>query len=556
VPTMSFDENGRSEQTFADYLEVLRRYKWLILVAATVVPLVAYVMTARQPNVYRATSEVLLNRQDLGSVLTGLSTTNTYIDPVRYAQTQAALARVPAVTRAAVARAEVTMDASELVGRSVVTPRGSTDLLTFSVEHGDPDLAARLSSAYATAFTVYKHRTETASVARARKELQARLAELRRDDATGTATYRDLVRKSQDLRTLELLQAPATVVRAAAGAGKVEPAPTRSAMLGGVLGLILGLGAAFGLNAVDRRIRTAEEVERELRVPLLGRLPGPRSRRDDLLILDRPADEVSEAVSRLRANFDFANSHLHAKVIMVTSAGAREGKSTTAANLALALSRTGRHVILLDLDLRRPTLGQTFHLRNGVGVTDVANGVADLDSAIAAIAHAPTRSWPPALAEAESGVGLLEVLTAGRTRVDPSEFVETPGLAEVLHRLRARGDLVLVDASPILAAGDAVALTAKVDAIMLVNRLGTLTQPAARELGRVLDRSPAPTLGFVATGAPVGGSYYGYRPPEERPSGELARLPKPSSQRASSQELASAPASARGGRWSQPPSGR
>lgn len=551
---MSFVENSRQEKTLADYFDVVRRFKWLIVLTAVVVPLVAYFLSAQQPKVYRATSEVLLNRQDLGSVLTGLPTTNPYMDLNRYAATQAALSRVPEVTRDAIDRADVTMDPSELIGLSVVTPRANTDLLTFSVNHGDPDVAALLSSSYAAAFTSYKYRMETASFQQARKELLARLAELRSAGASDTTTYRELVEKSQDLRTLELLQAPATVVRAATGAGQVEPNPTRNAILGAMLGLVLGLGGAFALSALDRRIRNAEEIERELMVPLLARLPGPRSRHDSLMILARPPDEITEAVNRMRANFDFANKELGARLVMVTSAGPGEGKSTTTANLAVALARSGRHVVLVDLDLRRPALARMFRLRDLIGLTDAATGGADLDAALNRISDISAPTWLPAARRTETGPGVLEVLTAGRTRVDPSEFVESVGLSEVLDRLRRRAEIVLIDASPILATGDAMALTAKVEAVLLVNRLGTVTLATLRDLGRALQTSPAPTLGFVVTGAALEANHYyvGYRD-DEKSATEVTKLPKPPREPKIAPSVTSAPeGEVASGRWARP----
>ncbi len=509
------EQNGRGEQTIADYLAVVRRYKWVILVTAIVVPIVAYLLAVQQPKVFRATSDVLLNRQDLGSVVTGIPTTNTFTDPDRYARTQAALARVPEVARVAVQRARVKgMAPWQLLASSSVEPRGNTDLLTFSVRNGDRAIAASLATAYAQAFAAYKLEMDTTSLSRARKEIQNRLDELRRARVNDSGTYRQLVQKSQDLRTLELLQVPASVVRKATGASQIAPTPNRNATLGVLLGLLLGLGGAFVLNALDRRVRDAEEIERELQVPLLAKLPAPRGRGKRLTILDGPPGQATEAVSRLRTAFDFANAESQAKVVMATSAGPREGKSTTVANLAIALSRTGRHVVLVDLDFRRPALARLFHLSDLPGVTDVAAGKAELASILSPIVHLPLGKRLMALRDAEASAGVLEVLTAGQTRVDPGEFVETAGLSELLHELRSRAEVVLIDAPPILAAGDAMALTGKVDAILLISRLGTLTSQNLRELARVLGRSPAPVLGFVATGADRGDGYSTYRPQE------------------------------------------
>jgi polysaccharide biosynthesis transport protein len=550
---MTVDSHGQREQTLADYLAVVRRYVWLIVIVALVVPIAAYTMSARQPNVYRATADVLVNRSDLGSTVTGLSPQG-WVDPDRFMRNQAALARIPAVTDLAVEKAGVRLEGWELAGMSNASPQGSTDILQFGVNTGDPELAVTLANAYAAAFVDYKLELETTTLARARQEIQGRLAELRTAGAADTDAYRELQRKALDLRTLEVLQTPASVVRPAGGGWQIAPAPRRNATLGVLLGLMLGLGGAFLLNALDRRVRHADEVERQLQIPLLAKLPTPK-RNDPLTILERPADEVTEAVARLRTSFDFANADAQTKLVMATSAGAREGKSTTVTNLAIALARAGRRVVLVDLDLRRPSIARLLHLPDRAGITDVVAGTADLADALQPIVVTPLRARLTGTASGDGGSGALEVITAGRARVDPGEFVESAGLAQALHTLRGRAEIVLLDTPPVLATGDAMALSAKVDAVLLVSRLGTLTRPALRELVRMLSRSPAPVLGWVATGAEIDEGYSTYKahdsylaPPRPRSANEApppARLevPEPRS------------ASAGSGRWAPRRSG-
>jgi tyrosine-protein kinase len=499
------------EQTIADYLTVIRRYRWLIIATALAVPIAAYIVSAQQTKVYRATSEVLLNRQDLGSTLTGIPTQSTVTDPVRYSRTQAQLARVPVVLASAVGRAGVgDVDVSDLETNSDVSTSQDTDILTFGVNDGDASAAVRLASAYADAFVAYKLRSETASLKAARREIQERLTELRKAGATSTDTYRQLVQQASSIRTLELLQIPASVVRPADGAGQIAPTPRRNAILGVILGLMLGVGAAFALNAFDRRIRNADEVEHELQIPLLAKLPTPR-RTDGATILDGAQGETTDAVARLRTAFDLTNTDLGAKVVMVTSAGPREGKSTTITNLGIALARAGRHVVLVDLDLRRPSISRLLYLPDGPGITDLAGKKAELGETLQPVNVSGMRARvSPIGGSPDTGHGRLEVIKAGRTSVDPSAFVESAGLTDALHTLRAYADLVLVDAPPALATGDAMALTAKVDAVLLVSRLGTLTRPTLQELTRVLRRSPTPVLGLVATGAEVDEGYSVY----------------------------------------------
>ena len=514
---------GVREQTIADYVAILRRYKWVIVAAAVALPTVAYLMSAREPKVYRATSEVLLQRQDLSTTIAGIPTQSTMTDPFRYARTQARVAQVPAVRQMTLKRAGL----GDIGGwSSDVSTDPDTDILTFGVNHGNPEVATRLASAYAQAFTEYKLQTETRSLASARREIRGRLNELRKAGAAGSATYQQLLTQEQDLRTLELVLEPATVISSADYAGQIAPTPRRSAILGAMLGLLLGVGAAFGLNAFDRRIRNADEVEHELQIPLLAKLPTPR-RNDAATILDGVSGETIDAVARLRTAVDLTNTALGAKVVMVTSAGPREGKSTTITNLAIALARAGRHVVLVDLDLRRPTISRLLYLPDGPGITDLASKNAEFLDTLEPVNVSPMRARvSPIGGPAETAQGRLEVIRAGRTRLDPSAFVESAGLTDALHTLGAYAEIVLVDAPPVLATGDAMALTAKVDAILLVSRLGTLTRPTLQELRRVLRRSPAPVLGLVATGAEVDEGYSVYtvdeydaespQPPEPR----------------------------------------
>jgi Mrp family chromosome partitioning ATPase len=213
----------------------------------------------------------------------------------------------------------------------------------------------------------------------------------------------------------------------------------------------------------------------------------------------------------LRANVDITRSEIGAKAILVTSAGEEEGKSTTAANLAVAFARAGERVVLVDLDLRRPALHRFFDL-DGPGIAEMARGKTTLEDALAAIPLV----WPGShtLPRSEgNGVrrvgGLLHVLAAGSMRGNVDDVLTHRVLANVLDELRRRADVVLIDSTP-LGVGDAMALTAAVDALIIVTRMDLVRRPPLRELMRILRTVPAQTLGFVATGVPPSASYGGY----------------------------------------------
>ena len=150
-----------------------------------------------------------------------------------------------------------------------------------------------------------------------------------------------------------------------------------NAVLGLMGGLVIGIGIAFVLEMLDKHVRSEDVIERRLQLPLLARIPDPpRSTRNkrELVMLVEPRSLRSEPFRRLRINLEFVNRERGARTILVTSATAGEGKSTTVGNLAVAAARAGQNVTLVDLDLRLPTLHEFFGVARQPGATDVALG--------------------------------------------------------------------------------------------------------------------------------------------------------------------------------------
>lgn len=511
--------------TLADYLAILRRRKWVIIVALVLVPATAFVMAIRQPAVYRASADVLLSRQNLGAQVSGIQDPTVYQDPARWAQTQADIARAPEVAD----RAADELGSDTPLGRYTVSPKANADLLVFTVSAGDRDNAARLANAYAEAFTEYRSELDTRALVLAQAQLGERLSDLRAEGQQDSALYASLVENEQQLKTLALLTAPNTVVRPATTAEQTEPRPKRVALLGAVLGLVLGLGIALLWETLDKRVRSEEEIEEMIGVPVLARLAEPygrlrRNRR--LAAVHEPHSPQAEAFRMLRTTVEFANLDLGARSILVTSAVQREGKSTTIANLAAAFAQSGRRVVLVDLDLRQPSLASFFRRVGQPGVAEVVRGEATLEDALlsvtmpeAELAQLPNGQEPGSTNGHALRAPTLEVLTAGiRLPGDPSQFVTSRAVADLLEQLRERADLVLIDAPPVLAVGDAMMLSRQIDALLVVARVAAVPRPALQQLRRVLSTTSAPTLGLILTGSALAASYgygpYGYKQTE------------------------------------------
>ena len=510
-----------------DYLQLLRRRIWVVLAALLLLPAAAVLLALRQPPLYQASADVFLRTQNLPSAISGISDPNSYyVDPTRVTGTQIALARLPSMAQRVVnALPQQDLDVAQVLGSSAVQALANTDFLRFQASNENPELAATLATEYARQYTKYRTQLDTAAVTQAVRDLQERIAELRQlDDSSSRAVARDLREKSDQLETLLTLSTSnAVLVRVADGAVQIQPRPFRNAVIGIGLGLILGLGLAFLLDLLDTRLRSTEAVESLLGLPLLARLAAPsrQLKRDNkLVMLAEPNSSSGEANRMLRMNLEFVTLERQAQVIMIASAEQEEGKSTTIANLSIALARAGRHVAVVDLDLRRPSLRRLFWLPEGQpGLTDVVLGHVALDEALAPVPLSSNGAVPqPAhvLDFADLGdlngerrrfSGQLEVLTAGGLPPDPGEFIGLQRVKAVISALRERAEVVLIDTPPLLQVGDARVIARMVDATVVIVRGDRARRPPTTELARILAGWPAPPVGFVLTGAEAFDSY-------------------------------------------------
>jgi len=521
--------------TLADYLAIVRRRKWIILLPLLLAPAMAVILSSRQQSLYQASAQIYVKRADIAAAVAGVTDPTLQVDPVRFLKTQASVARDPKLAERVVAAAGVPgVSAGALLGSSSVSPDPNADLLNIAVTNEKPEVAVRLANAYADQFTKYQTDLDTARINLALERVRARIKSLRAHGVSiDSAAYGTLLDSQTRLETVGIQLANNTqVLRPADGAGKISPRPRRNGILGFLLGGILGIGLAFIAEALDKRVRSEREIADTVTLPLLARVPRPARRlrkANSLVMLAEPRSIAAEPVRALRTNIEFANLERNARTIMITSAVQREGKSTTIANLAVALVRAGRRVALVDLDLRRPFLHRFFGVKSVPGVTDVVLGRFKLSDAMRPVpVSAPggqRSSTAPApvqfpLASASSNGhgqldGVLNVLPAGTIPPDPGELVGTEGLGDLLDSLRDQFDFVLIDAPPLLVVGDAMALSARVDAMFVVTRLKVVHRGMLHELARLLEACPAEKFGYVVAGAELGETYgyayaYGY----------------------------------------------
>ncbi len=284
------------------------------------------------------------------------------------------------------------------------------------------------------------------------------------------------------------------------GSGSASPVePTRwPYLLGGLLaGLLIGLAVARWRQSTDRGIATTDDLEAATGSPVLGAIAHDRAAHDSPLLTSlSPQHPRAEAVRILRTNLQFVDVDHDRTVVAITSAVEAEGKTTTACNLAIALAQSGLRVALVEGDLRRPQLAESFGLESTVGLTTVLVGRVDLDEAMQ-----------------ETEVPGLDVLASGARPPNPAEIVQTGAMERLVADLRQRYDVVLIDAPPLLPVADAAILSLLADGALLVVRHGRTGHDQVRAAVDRLDTVGAKLFGSVLSMTPrrAAGRYgYGY----------------------------------------------
>jgi succinoglycan biosynthesis transport protein ExoP len=503
-------------------LVVLRRRKWVVALPIVLVTSGALLFSTLQDPVYEGTAELLI-RPDVALSLTNTPDSSFQTDdPVRVIETQSRLAMVPAVAERAIrAQGLDGITPAEFLEDSKVSSNPDSDILHVTHTASTPERAAALATEHARQFAIYRQMLDTDSLRRARGELQERLSELRASGERGSGLYRRLATKDAELRTAESLKTPNVVlVRPAENASQVQPKILRNGVLALVVGLLLGVGLAFARDALDTRVRSAYEIAERLGLQLKARIAAPPphlQRANRLLMLTEPDSPSAEDYRILRTNLELVDLNPAARVgparrdrshsgqvLMLTSGVREEGKSTTAANLAVALSRSDWRVVLLDLDLRRSTLHRFFGMKPSPGASDVISGRATLDQALTEIPVIP-HDRDAAGASSRNGsmrdAGVLQFLPAGDPPPNAGEFVSSSGVGSLIAELRHRADIVLIDTPPLLAVGDAMTLSVHADMVLLITRLDVVRHRMLNELRRTLQASKAEPIGFVLAGS-------------------------------------------------------
>lgn len=282
--------------------------------------------------------------------------------------------------------------------------------------------------------------------------------------------------------------------RASIPESPVVPNTTRNLLVGLALGLLLGVGLALLRDLLDNTVKDRADFEDLTGTGVVGLIPLDKGRRSQAAIaFENDNSPIAEAFRKLRTNLQFLSVDSPPRVIVLTSSVPSEGKSTTAINLALALAEGERNVVLVDGDMRRPTLAKYLDLVGSVGFSTVLSGGINLEEALQ-----KTR-YPG-----------LTVLTSGSIPPNPSELLGSQSAKKLLGDLRAKFDYVIVDSTPLLAVTDAAILAAGADGVIIIARHGHTRREQLIHATKSLEDVGAPLLGAVFSMMPIRGTSYNY----------------------------------------------
>ena len=462
------DESNDGGPQFPDlrhYLGVLKRQWWLVALGLVGGILVALIMTQLATPEYRSTARVYVSfageRSANGSELRAATTVQERLGDYAELGSTPVVLKPAADDVSAATGEEVTV--GELRSAISIKPRSSnTSFLDVSATTGNPEQSAQWANSTALV------------VARSIEAVE-----------TPPGAESSLVRAS-------------VVQPALPSNSPVSPNARMNLLLGSLLGLSLGIAAALLREQLDRTVKSSATLAEYSGSPVLGAVPYDNEAKTSPIIPSGKSAARSEAFRKLRTNLQYVNVDNPPRVIAVVSASPSEGKSTTAANLALTLALAGSRVVLVETDLRRPRLATYFGISGEVGLTDVLAGKVDWQDVVV--------PW---------NRGLISIIGQGEQAPNPTELLGSMNMATLLAELREAYDYVILDTAPISLVSDATVVASQSDGVIMAVRYGKTNRDEVASARNALDQVNARVLGSVMTFRPTGrkstyGSGYGY----------------------------------------------
>ena len=472
------------------YVRVLWHWSWLLVLCTLVAGGGAYLFSILSIPVYQATTTLLIDEaRNANASYQDLLTSE------RIARTYAELMERPTTLGKVAARfnTDITTLQQAISDITVSTIR-DTQLVKVAIEGTSPELVAAVADTLPQVFISEISEVQTQRFAESKKSLEQQLSTLNNEinlrqiaiDELGTSltadeevrlgelrneltqyknSYANVLRSYEELRLTEVQSVDSIVIveKAQVPTSPIRPRILINVLLAIVVGAMLAFGIIFLIEYLDDRVKTPQDLYKVVNTPILGaiaHLPhtGPRKkddhslRQESLITANQPRHPITEAYRSLRTSLQFSSVDDTLRSLLVTSATPGEGKTTTAANLAVVLAQSGRSVILIDADIRKPQQHKVFQLPKSPGLTDAM----------------VTTSSPLAFFLHDTEVPNLRIMTSGKEAPNPAELLGSKRMKQVIESLNAEADVLVFDAPPLLAVTDAQVLASQVQGVLLV----------------------------------------------------------------------------------------
>lgn len=514
------------------YLHLIKEHVFWWITAFLLAGIAAFLISAYAlPPVYEATTSLLIDEAPTG----GDSEYSDLMISERQARTYAELITTQPIFEAVAARIGSTADA--LANAVTATWISNTQLIEINVKDADPVRAAVIANAVAEEFSANVSALQAERFLQSKESLASQLTTLEAqiEDAEAALaalgeteanqaerarrgselnglrnSYTNVLKSYEEVRLAES-RAISNVIQIEVALPPDSPASPnipRNTILGALLGLLLAFGVVLLRDTLSATLQSAEDLTAHFSLPVLGRIPHISSDKPALITANQPYLPVTEAFRTLRTNIRYSKPDSPPKRILITSPLPEDGKTTTAINLALTFIQSGKRVILIDADMRRPDIHKLLSLANDRGLSEL------LENPKASVGR---------MIQSTSHEGFY-VITSGGQPANPSELLDSRRMLEVLDFLGGYFDVVLIDAPPLLVVTDAVTLALQADGVILVVRANQTRFSSIQQSLAQLEQVNALVLGGVVTNLGERGNgyyyqnygYYGYGPAGEK----------------------------------------
>ncbi|MBK7918643.1 MAG: polysaccharide biosynthesis tyrosine autokinase [Chloroflexi bacterium] len=465
-----------------DYFSLVWRWTWLVVLGVLVAGGAAYIVSKNTTPVYRASSRLLIDEAP------GSNAGNDYSQVLfeqRLAQTYVEILTTTPILEKTISALDLPFSAAALRGKITVSAPQDTQIIVISVEDTDKERTAAIANALGEVFIAENQARDNLRYAEPIANWQGRMNEIA-DTIQGLETQINVFSEAESAEDLALRSRLETQLNEAqiryteafnnlnqlqidqakesSNLVPIEPATTPTApirprtatntMLAMVVGGMIAIGIIFLIEYLDDTVKSPDQILEDTGLTTVGAIANIKSEAMPQRLITQlsPRDPISEAYRVVRTNLSFSAVDEGLRSILITSSSPGEGKSTTAANLAVVMAQTGKTVILVDADLRRPVQHKIFEVSNNIGLT-----TAVLDSESAIKQHIQDTEIP-----------YLRIMTSGPIPPNPAELLSSHRMAQMMQELQDAAEVVILDTPPVLTVADASILGALVSGCLLV----------------------------------------------------------------------------------------